>query len=274
MRLASPARRSAMRISNALNKVDRITGFLLDVGDRPFFEYHFTNSINNQLRLNDATEPTESMIGIATNEALQRTWQDDNGYTKFVSRLRDGLNLGKEFGVGSLIVPFTKTPANLTKALVEYSPVGLVSAIAFKAKKFMVNPKSAQAQKAFVDSVSKGITGTLFMAVAAALANAGLISGGNDEKDKDLAAFEQNVMGIAPYSVTVDGKSYTYDWAQPIGGLFAISADFIQNIKAGNEPSVTGMDVLGTTANAILNDMKYTLYISFKGKLNQSVYQL
>jgi len=252
---ASLAKRNAMRLSNALNKVDRLTGFLLDFGDRPFFEFHFTNSLNNQMRLNKAQEPTAEMIGIATDEALQRTWQDDNGYTKFVTNVRNAMNFGKDFGLGSLIVPFTKTPANITKALVEYSPIGLVKAIAADAKKYHNNTKNAAAQKAFVDSLSKGITGTLFMALAAAMANKGWITGGDDEKDKDLADFQKNIMGIAPYSVVVNGTSYTYDWAQPIGGLFAISADFVQSIQAGEEIDADTRFVghLKTIGNTIIN---------------------
>ena len=256
-RQASFLRRREMELSNALNKVDRITGFLLELGDRPFFEYHFTNSLNNQMKLNHVIDPTPEMIEIATNEALQRTWQDDNAVTKAAGKIRDLLNGGKEWGIGSIIVPFTKTPSNLVKALIEYSPAGLIKAVTYNATVYARSVKSgrfdAKTQKAFVDSFSKGITGTLFMALGYALAYFGLITGGDDDKDKDLAAFEQNIMGIAPYSVRIGNRSFTYDWAQPVGGQFAITADFVQNLKNGNESQVTGLDILGSAGRTILN---------------------
>ena len=265
-------------VSDMLNAVDRISSFLLDLGDRPFFEFHFTNSINNQLRLNHATEPTADMIRIATTEALQRTWQDDNAYTKAASQIRNMLNGGKSWGIGSIIVPFTKTPTNLTKALIEYSPVGLVKAITYNAHKYSNSLKNAHpdpaVQKAFVDSFAKGVTGTLVMAIAYALANAGLISGGDDDKDKDLAAFEKNIMGIAPYSVTVNGKSYSYDWMQPVGGIFAITADYVQNVKAGNSPKVKGLDTLGTYGKAILNALSAGGNVLFEQSFLQGVSEL
>lgn len=278
LKAASPARRAAMRLSNALNMVDRVTGFLLDVGDRPFFEYHFTSSLNNQLKLNHAAEPTAEMIELATTEALQRTWQDDNALTKAVTSLRNSLNFGKEWGLGSIIVPFTKTPANLTKALIEYSPLGLVNTVANAARLYTRSRKSKsfdpKTQKAFVDSLSKAITGTLAMALGGVLADMGVLSGGDDDKDRDLAAFEKNILGMAPYSVTVNGRSYAYDWAQPIGGLFAISADYVQNVKNGNDPMVSGLDALGAGGNAILNALTTGGNVLFEQSFLQGVSQL
>ena len=267
-----------MELSNALNKVDRVTGWLLDMGDRPFFEYHFTNSLNNQLRLNQTTQPTAEMIDIATTEALRRTWQDDNAYTKAVTTLRNTLNGGKDWGMGSAITTFVKTPANLTKALLEYSPLGLVGVLKNRAGIYARSKKSKnfdpRTQKAFVDALSKSITGTLVMALGGLLAHVDLISGGDDEEDKDVAAFKQNVMGIAPYSVKIGGKSYTYDWAQPVGGLFAISADFVTNIKNGNEPAVTGLDILGDAGKAIMNALAAGGNVLFEQSFLQGVAEL
>ena len=71
---------------------DRATSFYLDIGDRPFFEAYFLESLNNQLKLNHKDIPTPEMIEIATNIALEKTWQDDNEITRGANQLRDGLN--------------------------------------------------------------------------------------------------------------------------------------------------------------------------------------
>lgn len=252
-------KRSGMWASNAFHGLDRLMGFLLEVGDRPFFEYHFINALNNQLRLNGVEEATEEMVQIATTEALSRTWQDDNKVTKAAQGVVRIFNGGGEYGFGSVLVPFVKTPANLTKALIEHSPAALVTVVARKAVLYNRSRKSQhfdpKTQKAFVDSLSKAITGTLVMVIGGFLAAAGVITGGDDDKDKDLKDFEKNVMGIAPYSVVVDGKSYTYDWAQPVGSLTAITADVVQAVKSGDGMDLTE-DVLPAAGNIILEALK------------------
>jgi hypothetical protein len=228
------------KLGKALNALDRTTSFLLELGDRPFFQMWFINSLNNQMRINEVSEATAEMIEIATQEALERTWQDTNSFTKAVTGIKNGLNkiTGEEFyntfgyGLGDLFIKFTKTPANLTKAMVEFSPVGLVKALSLDAISFSKAVKTGQLtaakQRKFVNNISKGITGTLLYVLFSALARAGITQGGGDE-DKDVAAFEKNVLGIQPYSVKIGNSSFSYEWAQPIGAIMAITADIYQN---------------------------------------------
>lgn len=218
-------RKGTMLLSDVFNTLDRVTNFLLDAGDRPFYEMYFINSLNNQMQLNHVSEPTADMIDIATTEALKRTWQDDNAFSRGMVNLRKTLNIigsdlvklgNAEFGLGNFVLAFAKTPANLIYATVEYSPAGFVDVLKTRAVVYARSVKSRhfdpQTQKALVDALSKAITGTLVMIIGGFLARAGLITGSDDDKDKDLAAFEQNIMGIAPYSVRINGKSYSYDW--------------------------------------------------------------
>lgn len=227
------------KINKALNGLDRVTGFLLEAGDRPFYETWFINSLNNQMKLNNVTEPTAEMIEIATDEALQRTWQDNNTYTKLVNTIRQGMNnLNiKGYGLGDIVMPFVKTPANLTKAVVDFSPLGAINA-AIKTSQFNKDigkgAATAKQQREVVKAWSQVITGTLGMAIATALANAGILSGGGDE-DKDVRSFEQNVLGIKPYSIKIGDTSYTYDWAQPLGTSAAMVADTVKSLKSAKD---------------------------------------
>ena len=252
-------------MTKALASLDRVTSFVLEMGDRPFYEAYFVNSLNNQMRLNGVTNPTAEMIEIATQEALENTYQDNNGYTRFVAGVRDFMNGNlpgrpkkREFGFGSIVIPFAKTPANLTKALVEFSPAGLVKSLTTDAVKFnravQNDTVTPQMQRKLVNNIGKGVAGTLTMLLGAFLADQGLITGAGDE-DKDAAAFQKNVLGVQPYSFVLNGKSYTYDWASPIGPQFAIAADIVNNIKNGKEEDF-GLNMLGTGANAILNALQ------------------
>lgn len=222
--------------AKVLNALDRFTSFCLEAGDRPFYEMWFTNSLNNQIKLNKATEATPKMIEIATLEALQRTWQDSNQVVKVVAGAKDSLNkinIGG-FGLGDVMIKFTKTPANLTKAIFDFSPAGVIKSIAADGRNLKNAVETGQydpmLQKKFVDSLSKGIAGTLAYIAIFALAQSGNLTGAPDD-DKDVKNFERYIEGIPPYSVRIFGKWITYDWAQPLGSVAATVADYMQSKK-------------------------------------------
>ena len=245
-------------LGKALNKTDSLLSFMLDAGDRMFYEASFTNSINNQMVLNNSTEVTQDMIDIATKEALQRTWQDNNNYTKFVLDIRRGLNKANigGYGLGDVLIPFAKTPANLTKAIIDYSPLGVVSTIksGINLKNSLSNGQyTPQMQHQFVQNLGKATAGTMLYVLGYALASAGIITGESDE-DKDVANFMKNTLGTSSYSIKIGDKSFQYDWAQPVSAPFSIMADLYSKSKNNEEPSLqdTILSVLDTPANLVL----------------------
>lgn len=245
-------------LSKMLNKTDKLLSFVLDAGDRPFYEATFTNSINNQLKLNNTTEITQDMIDIATEEALQRTWQDNNEYTKFVLDIRrafNKLNVGG-YGLGDVLIPFAKTPANLTKAIVDYSPVGLVKSIVEGnnlKNAISRGDITAQQQHKFVQDLGKATAGTMLYVLGYALAKAGIITGESDE-DKDVANFMKNNLGINSYSIKIGNTSFTYDWAQPLASPFGIMANFINQDRDDSDKDVLtrAMNLVDLPVNMIL----------------------
>ena len=245
-------------LGQALNKTDSLLSFMLDAGDRMFYEASFTNSINNQMVLNNSTEVTQDMIDIATKEALQRTWQDNNNYTKFVLDIRRGLNKANigGYGLGDVLIPFAKTPANLTKAIIDYSPLGVISTIksGINLKNSLSNGQyTPQMQHQFVQNLGKATAGTMLYVLGYALASAGIITGESDE-DKDVANFMKNTLGTSSYSIKIGDKSFQYDWAQPVSAPFSIMADLYSKSKSNEEQSLqdTILSVLDTPANLVL----------------------
>lgn len=242
------------KIGKSLNAVDNVLSFMLDAGDRGFYEASFNNSINNQMILNNTTEVTQDMIDIATSEALSRTWQDNNGYTQFVLNIRKGLNKinFRGYGLGDTLIPFAKTPANLTKAIVDYSPVGMINVITsgINLKRSLSNGQfTPQMQHKFVQNLGKATAGTMLYVLGYALAKAGITSGESDE-DKDVANFMKNTLGVSSYSIKIGNKSFTYDWAQPIAAPLSIMANFNEKQKDNPDAStlenlVNSLDVAG-----------------------------
>lgn len=243
-------------IGKQLNKVDSLLSFMLDAGDRGFYEASFTNSINNQMILNNTTEVTQDMIDIATSEALSRTWQDNNNYTKFVLQTRNALNKIniKGYGLGDVLIPFAKTPANLTKAIVDYSPLGMVNAInsGRNLKNSISNGQyNAKMQHQFVQNLGKATAGTMLYILGYALAKAGITSGESDD-DKDTKDFMKNTLGISSYSIKIGGKTFTYDWAQPIAAPLSIMANIVNKQKEGATLTENIISSLDTAGNILL----------------------
>ena len=240
-------------IGKGLNRAENLLNYVMDIGDRVFSEGAFENSLANQMRLNNVTEPTQEMIDIATTEALQRTWNDNNNYTKFVLDVRRMLNTigGENYGLGDVLIPFAKTPANLTKAIVDYSPVGLVnSLLEYRNMKNAIGRGdfTPQQQHKFVQTLGKATAGTMLYIIGAALAKAGVISGKDDE-DKDTKNFIKNVLGRNQYSIKIGDKSFTYDWAQPLAAPLSITANIVNSKNKENallESVVASLDTAGS----------------------------
>lgn len=258
-------------MGRTLNRTESLLNYVMDVGDRVFSEAAFENSLQNQLVLNNTTEITQEMIDIAHQEALSRTWNDNNNYTRFVLGVRKGLNKlnVNGYGLGDVLIPFAKTPANLTKAIVDYSPAGLISTInkGINLKRSLTNGQyTATMQHEFVQSLGKATAGTMLYVLGIALAKAGITSGDSDD-DKDTANFLKNTLGINSYSIKIGGKSFTYDWAQPLAAPLSITANVV-NSKSGDskallEGIVGSLDSAGSilleqsflqSINDVLND--------------------
>lgn len=248
-------------IGKSLNRTEALLNYVMDVGDRVFSEAAFENSLQNQMTLNHTTEVTQEMIDIAHTEALQRTWNDNNNYTKFVLDVRRGLNRVKVagYGLGDVLIPFAKTPANLTKAIVDYSPAGLVSTITkgINLKNSLSNGQyTAKMQHQFVQSLGKATAGTMLYVLGIALAKAGITSGESDD-DKDTRDFIKNALGISSYSIKIGDKSFTYDWAQPIAAPLSITANVVNSKK--NKETALSEAIIGSldTAGSILLEQSF-----------------
>lgn len=101
----------------------------LDVGlrvpDRAFYEATFAESVQNMMKAQGLTEPTQEILEQAEREALESVFQNKSMLSDFALGLRGGINrLGtKDFGLGDVLIPYAQTPANLTQQAINYSPL-------------------------------------------------------------------------------------------------------------------------------------------------------
>ena len=108
---------------------------VLDVGlrvpDRAFYEATFAESVENMMKAQGLTKPTQEILEQAEQEALESVFQNKSMLSDFALGLRGGINrIGtKEFGLGDVLIPYAQTPANLTQQAINYSPLGALKGV-------------------------------------------------------------------------------------------------------------------------------------------------
>lgn len=108
---------------------------VLDVGlrvpDRAFYEATFAESVQNMMKAQGLTKPTQEILEQAEREALESVFQNKSMLSDFALGLRSGINkVGtKDFGLGDVLIPYAQTPANLTQQAINYSPLGALKGI-------------------------------------------------------------------------------------------------------------------------------------------------
>ena len=104
------------------------------------------------------------------------------------------------------LIPFKKTPANVLRSGVDYSPLGAVSSIA-KTGKLMTGKATASD---VIESWSKTLTGTGLAYLGYYLFDKGIVH----INDGDTAKMDAQE-GNQTYAINMNDKSYSIDWAAP-----------------------------------------------------------
>lgn len=183
---------------SVLENIRQFTYGLLELGDAPFVKKSFTDSLANIAAANKITSAdqiTADMIAQATQDAMRATYKDDNAWTRLFSSIH------KLSGVGEVVTPFTKTPANMVARSLDYSPVGLAKGV----KGFYTkggNPAE------YIDEIAKGLTGSAGMALGAALYKSGVLTGAESDNANKKAFDKQN--GFLPFAIHVPGTNVYY----------------------------------------------------------------
>lgn len=182
------------------------TYYLLEKGDDMFVKKNFESRMASYLEAQGITDlesiPADAYT-LATQEAYKATFKDDTKLATILSDVRRTLGVP-----GDIVMPFTKTPANIAMRGIDYSPVGVANALV-KLKNAKSNVEVSNA----LTLLGQGATGTAAIAVGYALAQSGIIQGALSD-DKDEAQWEKS-HGKLAYSVKVGDNYYTFDWAQP-----------------------------------------------------------
>lgn len=138
-------------------------------------QYCKANGISAE-KISSGTE-LDKARAYAIKEAQKATYRDINNFSQMISRLgrsQMGKNAGSLQRLAGTIVegvlPFRKTPANILVRGVEYSPAGLIKALAYDLprlglaqKGMLTNTKNVKSGAEIIDLAASGLTGTGLM---------------------------------------------------------------------------------------------------------------
>ena len=211
-----------------LEKLRKGNSNLLELEDSVALRARYTENLTRYIKANgydasifansskQAQDVLDAARGYAIEQAQKATFRDYNELASRLSRFSKSWAKSDKLykKAGSAVIegalPFKKTPANIVKRGVEYSPIGLVNGIAdtFGA----VKRGSVSASEA-IEKISAGLTGTGIMALGAFLASKGLLTGSGSDNSKERG-FDA-LRGNQNYALKIGNRSYTLDWMAP-----------------------------------------------------------
>lgn len=217
------------RTAAFFNAVDDLIGFMLSVGDAWALVGSYESAKYQMMRANGLSEPTAEIIDAAWRHAERMTFRDNNGLTRRIEAIR---NLGGL--AGDATAPFVKSPVNVIKVSMEYSPIGVVEAVG----KALFGKSSLKAtlergdstlniQRDIAELMGRGLISPALMLLGAFLGRAGVISGDGEDNAKER--YYQQMLGRMENSILMGNKLYDISFLQlqttPIMAGAAIGAD-------------------------------------------------
>lgn len=205
-------------VGNVLDKATKGNSTLLDAEDNFFIKQNYTNALSKYMKANkytpeylksaEGSEALSKAQDYALKQALEATFHDDNIIATGLNKLINSHSSLKF--LGDALIPYKKTPLNIARRAVEYSPVGLAKGTRDFAKSTR-NWGSSETTNA-IDELAKGLTGSGLMALGFLASHKGYLTSGltDDKKLNGLEKAEgkQNfALNLKDYTVSLESFS-------------------------------------------------------------------
>lgn len=210
------------------DKVGDANAWLLDHEDFVFFNGAFREQFGRVMKARKLTvkdlekNPAlrNDIIEVATEEALRATYRDESAAARLISRWKNpGENahiMRKAGGVAlDAILPFTKTPINILRRAIDYSPVGFGKG-GYNFFKGWHDGNQKQVVKG-LDQLASAIPGSGLALLGWFMAERDGVTGnlGSEKDDQFMRDLGKQKFSIVFHSGTDKEWSYTLDWAAP-----------------------------------------------------------
>ena len=212
--------------SDFLNGVENLNSKMMS--DAPAMKSAYAYTIAGYLKTNNKTWESltdtqrSNLREYAFNKAREITFNQDSELANAIGKLAN-TNMGTKLLVDSFI-PFKRTPINILKQGVKYSPINLAKSISYNV--YLLN-KGKITGTQFADDLASGLTGTGIVLLGALLSNLGIFRT-NDDDSKRKKYFDQG-NGEQDFAIVTDKGTYTIDWLDPFVMPLSIGAELASN---------------------------------------------
>lgn len=166
--------------------------------------YKFTDKNGNVLDSAKAETLMSKANEYSIIEAQEAVFHQASGTAEIINKFKQKGPLQALFA--NAVMPFAKTPINIAKNSVTYSPIGLLKGV-YEMTKGVQSGRCTADQA--IRHLSKGMTGSSIMVLGAYLFAQGILNGTTGDDDKD--SFEES-RGKQSYSLNLPNGTYSLSW--------------------------------------------------------------
>ena len=175
-------------------------------------------------------------------------------YSYLANKLREieSKNVATNIVVGS-VIPFKKTPINVAKTGLAYSPLAFVKTIVHDIPQ--VRKGNMEASQ-LVDNIAQGLTGSALLYAGYMLAMSGFLSGAGGDDEEAKYDYQ---LGKQTYSINIGGKSYSLSWLSPVAMPLMVGANLYEQLVESKE---WNGDVVIETLGQTIDPMSEMSFVS------------
>lgn len=263
---------------------------LFDTYNRKANSQLLSDSEKSQMEMfRDAATQMEKARDYALKQAEYATFHEDNAVANALTRASryarssdNAVVRGLGYGLEG-VVPFKKTPANILKSGLQYSPLGAIDSIRNTGKliyentgkrkgnledtytkKSKLTGREKEVNKTLaadvLDSWSKTLTGSGLTALGYYLFNKGILK----SNDKDTK-YQEQLEGVQNFSIEINGHTYTIDWSAPAAMPLFLGAEIAKvrhSLGQTDDEWYKNLDTYINTANSLLDPIFETSMLS------------
>lgn len=207
------------------------------------------NGIKTKADIQNNKKLVEKAKQYATEQALIATFQQESWTAEQIAKF-ESKNLITKTVVGA-VLPFKKTPINVAKTALSYSPIGLGKTLTYDIAKVKSGEMNAST---LIDHIAQNTTGSALVFIGYLLASKGILNGAGDE-DKEAKYDYQ--LGEQSYSINIGGDTYSLSWLSPTAMPLFVGVNMFEQFESKRE--LNGDVALQTLAQVLdpMSDMSF-----------------
>lgn len=198
--------------NKVLEWIRKVNGNFLSKEDVFFKKIYFKRALAGYMQRHNIAADTKiehltRALEYAANEANVNTFNNESKLANDINKFAKGGSWAREFAING-IIPFKRTPINILKQSINYSPLGF-GKVAMKAAQYRQGNATGND---IVDTLASSLTGTALSMVGAWMYLSGALTLGlGDDKDDEFAKLQ----GVQKYSLRIGDKYFSIDWLAP-----------------------------------------------------------